>query len=179
MLKQATSSTADYGWTEGPPGTTASSIATGHPSHRIGRFELVTPDVQNRIARAFEMAMMSGREVDWERFVERVSELAENATETEVFGMLPLVARAVNSNYRPAAALARALGAYAENERWGDLAEIALAALLTHKSPEVRLQVLEVAQDANKTIARRLAMLVRVDPHETVRRIGEAIETGR
>lgn len=173
---QGTSTTAAFKWIEQPPGTTASSLATGHPAAGFGirEMRLVTPQVQDRVSTAFERALASGREADWERFVERTAGLVDRLTEPE-FYVLANFTRTVGSNYRPAAALARTLGAYAAHARWRDLAAAALASLLTHRSPEVRLQVLEAAADADAEVARSLATLVRMDPHEDVRNLSRTI----
>jgi hypothetical protein len=172
---QGTSMTAAANWTEQPAGTTSSSIATGHPSRQIGKLKLVEPVVQDRVSSAFEKALTSGREAEWESFVDRVSALVDRLTEAEFYALARLTLT-VGSNYRPAAALARVLSAYVASERWQDHAASALGSLLRHKSPEVRLQVLEAAVDAaSPEVARSLATLARMDPHEAVRNLSRDI----
>lgn len=172
---QGTSMTAAANWTEQPAGTTFSSIAAGHPSRQIGKLKLVEPVVQDRISSAFEKALSSGREAEWESFVDRVSALVDRLTEVE-FHALARLTLTVGSNYRPAAALARALSAYVASERWQDYAVSALGSLLRHRSAEVRLQVLEVAADAaSSEVARSLATLAGMDPHEAVRNLSREI----
>lgn len=171
---QGTSMTAAANWTEQPAGTSFSILATGHPFRRIGKLTLVEPVVQDRVSPAFEKALTSGREAEWETFVERVSGLSDRLTESEFYALARLTLT-VGSNYRPAAALARVLSTYVASDRWQDHAASALASLLQHKSPEVRLQVLEAAAEARPEIARALATLVRMDPHEAVRNLSRAI----
>jgi hypothetical protein len=170
---QGTSMTAAANWTEQPAGTFA-SLATGHPARRIGNLSLVEPVVQDRISPAFEKALASGREADWESFVDRVSALVDRLTESEFYALARLTLT-VGTNYRPAAALARVFSTYVATQRWQDHAASALGTLLQHRSPEVRLQVLEAAADASPEIARALATLVRTDPHEAVRNLSRAI----
>jgi hypothetical protein len=165
-----TSMTAAANWIEQPAGTTFSSVATGHPSRRIGALSLVEPIVQDRISPAFERALTSGREAEWENFVDRVSALVDRLTMSEFYALARLTLT-VGSNYRPAAALARVLATYVVSDRWQDHAASALTSLLQHKSPEVRLQVLEAVADASPEIVRALATLVRTDPHEAVRNL--------
>ena len=171
---QGTSTTAEANWMEQPAGTTFSILATGHPARRVGGLTLVEPVVQDRVSPAFEKALSSGRETEWETFVERVSGLADRLSESEFYALARLTLT-VGSNYRPAAALARVLSTYVTSTRWQDHAASALASLLQHRSAEVRLQVLEAAADARPDIARALATLVCMDQHEAVRNLSRAI----
>lgn len=130
--------------------------------------------MQDRITPAFEKALSSGREAEWEIFVGRVSGLVDRLTESEFYALARLTLT-VGSNYRPAAALARVLSTYVASDRWQDHAVSALVTLLRHNSPEVRLQVLEAAAVAGPEVARALATLVRTDSHEAVRNLSRAI----
>jgi len=89
-----------------------------------GHLQLIAPKVSNRTLHWFERAQASGRERDWEEFIQQVTRLAQTPAERvtlDEIAMLWSLASTVSSSYRPAAALVRAVSAFLGSPSWGGM----------------------------------------------------------
>lgn len=142
------------------------------------RWLQLVPGIQNRVRHGYERAQRSGREPDWDRFVDEVARAARDANDDEVGALLGL-AVADHKSYRPAAAVARALASWLEHEPLREPSSAGLLALAGHRSPEVRLLVLEAMADVDQELAVEAARLLRDDGHPDVMAVVNAILSRR
>ena len=155
------------------------TTSSGRTSCGLVDERLTIPSVPyNRLKQPYEHATRSGRETDWERFVEAVAAQAISLTQEEGFWLVD-TAQTAPPGYRAGAALARGLASIATSATWRTPALSALVRLGRHSSPEVRLQALEAAAEIDTQAAVLLAKLLRDDSHPAVQQAVRAVRAMR